>query len=78
MMKNECCEHAIFFNILPINIKFSTKKICRFQFHEIALKRNQLAFQNFFRINKILKIDVVTSILMGDYGVKLTIFLISS
>ena len=75
--KNVCFEHAILFNILPIDFKFSDRKTSvNFYSKQKALKSNQLAFQTFFRINKIIKIDGATSILNGYYGVKLTIFLI--
>ena len=32
--KNECCEHGILFNILPIDFEFLTRKICHVQFNE--------------------------------------------
>ena len=76
MTKNEFYQHAILFNIFPNNFDFSSKKIRYFQFNERAFNSNRLPFQTFFRINKILKNDGATSILMRDYGVKLTIFLI--
>ena len=47
----------------------------RRQCNRIALKSNELTFKTFFRINKILKLGGTTSILRGDYGVKLTFFL---
>ena len=64
MTKNEYCEHAILFKILPIYFQFSARKIRKLQFNKKALKSNQLAFITLFLIDKILKIDGATSILM--------------
>ena len=60
--------------LFPLTSNFQLEKIRYVQFNEIVLQSNNIAFQKKIRIKKISKIDRATSILMGGYGVKLTIF----
>ena len=52
------------------------KKIRYVKFHEIGLKTNELAFQKFFGLKKIIKVDEARSINRREFGVKMPIFLI--
>ena len=67
VMKNECCDHAIFFNIF----KFSTRKntLSPIQWKNLTEQSNNSP--KIYSDKKILKADGTTSI---DYGVKLIIF----
>ena len=68
---------VLYFSIFYLmTSNFQLEEIHYVQFNEVVLQSNQIAFQNFFRIKKISKFDGATSILMRDYGVKLTIFFI--
>ena len=71
-------EYFTTFHILTLFFKLY--KIPYAKFNAIMLRSIQIAFENFFWIEKTLKIDGIMSILRGVHcdilGVKLTIFLI--
>ena len=66
-MLRACYIFQYFTIIYKNNFGFEVEKIHSIEFNDEALKSNQIPFQNFFRMNKIIKIDWATSIFMRGH-----------